>query len=205
MPTIEDPLGLMYSLPASRVHELRGKQHFICLTDQETIAIVRLAASIAAPDTALDYLRNIYIETMETRKKGHKVFKNLKHFILCSLTERDCIEKISVQKVQFQESSTDFNVEEWDQDIVQLTNDFNKVDYLNVYSQALIHSNLFDSNLSKNHLKLNNQLKFSLLSRRQMVDCRYKKPFICCYDIETGNKYIIIIMKKLRLIMNVFY
>ena len=44
MPTLEDPLGVMYSLHASRVHELRGKQHVISITDQDTIAIVSLAA-----------------------------------------------------------------------------------------------------------------------------------------------------------------
>ena len=187
LPTNENPLGVMYSLPASRVHELRGKQHVISITDQETIAIVRLAASIAAPNTVLDVLRNNYIQTMETRRKGQKVFKNLRHFITCSLTERDSIDKLNDQKLALLESSNEFILEEWEQDIILLTTDCNKVDYLHVYTQALIHSNLFDSNVNKNHLKLKNQLKFPILSLRQMVDCRYKKPFVCFYDVESGN------------------
>ena len=188
LPTIEDPLGVMYSLPASRVHELRGKQHILGLTDLETISIVRLAASIASPNTVLDILRNNFIQTMETRKKGQKVFKNLKHFITCSLTERDSIEKLNDQKLALLESSNEFNVEEWEQDTILLTTDCNKVDYLHVYTQALIHSNLFDSNVNKNHLKLKNELKFPILTLRQMVDCRYKKPFVCFYDEESGDK-----------------
>ena len=174
----------MYSLPASRVHELRGKQHVLCLTDQETISIVRLAAS------------NTFLETitlklsMETRRKRQKVFKNLRHFIISSLTERDYIDKLNAQKLAFLESRNEFNLEEWEQDIILLTTDCNKVDYLHVYTQALIHSNLFDSNVNKNHLKLKNHLKFPVLSLRQMVDSKYKKPFICFYDAETGNKSI---------------
>ena len=187
LPTIEDPLGVMYSLPASRVHELRGKQHVLCLTDQETISIVRLAASIATPNTVLDVLRNNYIATMETRRKGQKVFKNLRHFITCSLTERDYMDKLKDQKLAFLESGNEFNLEEWEQDIILLTTDCNKVDYLHVYTQALIHSNLYDSNVNKNHLQLKNHLKFPILSLRQMVDSRYKKPFVCFYDAESGN------------------
>ena len=68
-PTLNDPLGVMYSIPASRVHELRGEQHLTSLTDPESIAIVRLASSIAAPNTVLDVLRTYYIKSMETRKK----------------------------------------------------------------------------------------------------------------------------------------
>ncbi len=52
--------------------------------------------------------------------------------------------------------------EEWEQDIVQLITDCNKVDYLNVYTQALIHSNLFNSNVN---FKMKNQLKFPILTR----------------------------------------
>ena len=77
-PTLNEPLGVMYSIPASRVHELRGEQHLTSLKDQESIAIVRLASSIAAPNTVLDVLRTYYIKSMETRKKGQKTFKNLK-------------------------------------------------------------------------------------------------------------------------------
>ena len=89
------------------------------------------------------------------------------------------------------ESSAEFDLDEWEQDIQYLTNDCNKVDYLNVYTQALIHSNLFDSNVNKNHLKLKNILKFPILTLKQMVDCRYKKPFVCFYDEETGTNIVL--------------
>ena len=115
------------------------------------------------------------------------MFKNLRHFITCSLTERDYIDKLKDQKLAFLESGNEFNLEEWEQDIILLTTDCNKVDYLHVYTQALIHSNLYDSNVNKNHLQLKNHLKFPILSLRQMVDSRYKKPFVCFYDAESGN------------------
>ena len=38
-PTLNDPLGVMYSIPASRVHELRGAQYLTSLTDQESNVI----------------------------------------------------------------------------------------------------------------------------------------------------------------------
>ena len=199
MPTLEDPLGVMYSLHASRVHELRGKQHVISITDENTIAIVRLAASIAAPYTVLDVLRNNYIHTMESRKKGQRIFKNLKHFITCSLTERESIDKINAQKLSFLETSADFNLAEWERDVEFLTaGEINKVDYLNVYSQALIHSNLFDSFVHKHHQMKKNDHKFPILTIKQMVDKGYKNPFVCFYDEVTGK---IIINNNMRLLL----
>ena len=188
LPTIEDPLGVMYSLLASRVHELRGKQHVISISDQETIAIVRLAASIAAPDTVLDVLRKLYIETMENRRKGQRVFKNLRHFITCFMTESESIEKLNAQKSSLVENSAYFNLAEWELDVDYLSNDENnKVDYLNVYTQALIHSNLFDSCVHKHYQMKKNDQKFPILTIKEMVHCRYKKPFVCFYDEVTGN------------------
>ena len=73
--------GILHSLPASRVHELRGRQILIALSEMESIALVTLAASIADTNSVLSILLEDYILTRETRKKGQKTFKHLYDYL----------------------------------------------------------------------------------------------------------------------------
>ena len=70
--------GILHSLPASRVHELRGCTQLISLSESESIALVTLAASLSEPLTVIDILLNDYLYTKETRKKGQK---NIQKFV----------------------------------------------------------------------------------------------------------------------------
>ena len=60
----------------------------------------------------------------------------------------------------------------WDKDIEFLTRENNFITALKVYTQALIHSNLFDSKISHH-----GGLKYLTLS--DMATTKYKKPFVC--------------------------
>ncbi len=71
-------VGILYSLPASRLHELRGPTKIIAYTETESIALVTLAASIAESNSVLDILLSDYIVAQETRKKRPK---NLQAFL----------------------------------------------------------------------------------------------------------------------------
>ena len=73
--------GILHSLPASRVHELRGRQILISLSEMDSIALVTLAASIADTNSVLGILLEDYILTIETRKKGQKTFKHLYDYL----------------------------------------------------------------------------------------------------------------------------
>ena len=73
--------GILHSLPASRVHELRGRQKLIALSEMESIALVTLAASISETNSVLDILLEDYILTKETRKKGQKTYKHLYDYL----------------------------------------------------------------------------------------------------------------------------
>ena len=73
--------GILNSLPASCVHELRGRQILISLSEIDSIALVTLAASIADTNSVLGILLEYYILTIETRKKGQKTFKHLYDYL----------------------------------------------------------------------------------------------------------------------------
>ena len=75
--------GIMHSLPASRVHELRGRQQLVIIKECEAIWLTTLAASIADSDSVLEVLLNDYIEISEIRKKGQKslkIFMNISQY-----------------------------------------------------------------------------------------------------------------------------
>jgi len=69
--------GILHSLPASRVHELRGRTKAVSLTLSDSIQLVTLAASIAEDNSVLQILLDDYVVAQETRKKGQR---NYKHF-----------------------------------------------------------------------------------------------------------------------------
>ena len=74
--------GIMYSLPASRVHELRGRSKLIVIDDLDSIALVTLAASIAEPNSVLDIVLGDYLVVKETRRKGQKTYKHFYEYLI---------------------------------------------------------------------------------------------------------------------------
>ena len=74
--------GILYSLPALRLHELRGPTKLIAYSEIESIALVTLAASIAETNSVLDILLDDYIVVKETRKKGKKTYRHFYDYLL---------------------------------------------------------------------------------------------------------------------------
>jgi hypothetical protein len=73
--------GILYSIPAARVYELRGSQSLISISTEESNALITLAASISNDGSTLEILLTKYLTYCEERKKGQKTFKNLIDFI----------------------------------------------------------------------------------------------------------------------------
>ena len=78
--------GILHSLAASRIHELRGAYKLQAITEKESIVLITLAAAIASTNSVLDIFLSNYIHIKESRRKGQKTFKNLHEFILYILT-----------------------------------------------------------------------------------------------------------------------
>jgi hypothetical protein len=76
--------------------------------------------------------------------------------------------------------------DDWESDISFLSQDENSITHLQVYTQALIHSNLFDSYVNRNQ-------NLKTLSISEMIDVNYKKPFVCFIDSE-GIYFIDIVL-----------
>ncbi len=66
----------------------------------------------------------------------------------------------------------DIKEESWDNDIKFLTRQTILMTSLKVYTQVLIHSNLFDS-------KMNHHGGLKDLTLNEMAITKYKKPFVC--------------------------
>ena len=79
--------GIMHSLPSARVHELRGHRKLIALSNEESISLVTLAASISEENSLLDFLLLDFLNVKERRKKGQRTFKHLLHYISTVLHE----------------------------------------------------------------------------------------------------------------------
>ena len=73
--------GTLFSIPAARIHELRGTQHLIEISPEDNIALITLAASISNESSAIDILLTNYLTTCENRRQGERTFKNLHEFI----------------------------------------------------------------------------------------------------------------------------
>ncbi len=80
--------GILHSLTAARIHELRGAYILKPLTESESIVLITLAASIAETNSFLDILLSDYLETKETRKKGQKTFKHLHEYLMYVLKNK---------------------------------------------------------------------------------------------------------------------
>ena len=86
--------GVMHSIPSARVHELRGRTKLLLLNENESIALVTVAASISAEESLLDILLVKYIDYQETRKKGQKTYKSLHQFICNILHDENNLNQI---------------------------------------------------------------------------------------------------------------
>ena len=86
--------GILHSLPASRVHELRGPSKLIALCENDSIALVTLAASIAEESSVLDILLTDYLIIKETRKKGQKTYKHFHDYLDYVLTNDTKIKEL---------------------------------------------------------------------------------------------------------------
>ena len=78
--------GIMYSLPASRVHELRGRSKLIEIEDLDSIALVTIAAAIADTNSVLDIVLGDYLVVQETRKKGQKTYKHFYEYLMYTIS-----------------------------------------------------------------------------------------------------------------------
>ena len=65
--------GILYSIPASRVHELRGPHSITAILEKDSICLLTLAASIAETNSVLDIILGNFLDVKETRKKGHSL------------------------------------------------------------------------------------------------------------------------------------
>ena len=74
--------GILHSLPAARVHELRGAYILQAITEAESIILLTIAASIAESNSFLDIILGNYLDTKENRKKGQKTFKDLHEYLM---------------------------------------------------------------------------------------------------------------------------
>ncbi len=79
--------GILHSLPASRVHELRGCHKLIYMNECDSINLVTLAASISETNSVLDILLNDFIDAQETRRKGQKNFKHFYEYFTLVLSD----------------------------------------------------------------------------------------------------------------------
>ena len=89
----EDKQGILYSLAGSRVHEMRGRRLLVSLTEEESVSLITLAASISDENSLLDILLSDYCTYGETRKKGSKLYKNLSQFIKAILLNEETLKR----------------------------------------------------------------------------------------------------------------
>ena len=66
----ENKQGILYSLAGSCVHELRERKLLVSLTDEESVSLIILAASISDENSLLNVLLSDCCTYGETRKKG---------------------------------------------------------------------------------------------------------------------------------------
>ena len=74
--------NVLHSIPASRVHELRGRQKLLAFSEDQSIALTTLAASIAEQDSVLEVILDEYIRVQENRKKGQRTFKHFHEYLM---------------------------------------------------------------------------------------------------------------------------
>ncbi len=86
--------GILHSIPSARVHELRGPTKLIGFTENESIALVTLSASIAASFSVLDILLSDYLDIKENRKKGQKTYKQFYDYLMYIINDESKKQKL---------------------------------------------------------------------------------------------------------------
>ena len=81
--------GILHSLAASRIHELRGSYKLQSINEKDSIVLITLAASIANTNSVLDVILSDYIDIKESRKKGQRTFKHLFEYIMYVLNNEN--------------------------------------------------------------------------------------------------------------------
>ena len=87
--------GILHSLPASRVHELRGHSVLVALCESDSIALVTLAASISQEYSVLEVLIADYVLVKETRKKGQRTYKHFYEYLVSVLTNETKLNELN--------------------------------------------------------------------------------------------------------------
>ena len=81
--------GILHSLAASRIHELRGSYKLQSLNEKDSVVLITLAASIANTNSVLDVILSEYLDIKETRKKGQRNYKHLFEYLMYVLTNEN--------------------------------------------------------------------------------------------------------------------
>ena len=175
----EDKQGILYSLAGSRVHEMRGRMLLVSLTEEESVSLITLAASISDENSLLDILLSDYCTYGETRKKGSKLYKNLILYIKNVLLNEQTLRHFQSKCARRRLCNDD-----WIKDTEFLSNNKNeRIGVLRVYTQALIHSNLLDACVDYRHV-------MQTLTLADMVEKKYKNH-LCVTLIKKMVKNIL--------------
>ena len=81
--------GILHSLAASRIHELRGSYKLQFINEKDSIVLITLVASVAKTNLVLDVILSDYLDIKETRKKGQRTFKHLFEYLMHVLTNEN--------------------------------------------------------------------------------------------------------------------
>jgi hypothetical protein len=135
--------GILYDLTNSRVHELRGESYHNKFNVAESSELLTLAGAIAEEKTIMLLLHNEYVKYLRQRKKGTKLYHSLSAFVKDIF---DCPRKLGELKLTASRNRT----KNYLQDIEELLmiHD-NIIPGVQIYSKALIFSNLFQCYLDR--------------------------------------------------------
>jgi len=89
--------GILHSLTADRIHELRGAYILKYITESESIVLITLAASIADTNSVLDILLGDYLNNKETRRKGQRTFKQFFEYLMYVLKNDEKLHELQAK------------------------------------------------------------------------------------------------------------
>ena len=182
-----DNFGVLYSLAGSKIHELRGKKKIVSLPENDSLSLIKLAGSISEENSILDVLMNDYITHQENRTKGSKKINTLSEYF-----RRLLLDEKEKRKFNLNANKKGLCNDDWIKDMEFLCSDNYIINVVQVYTQALIHSNLFDACEDYHH-------NLKTLTLAEMVDRNYKKPFVCYIDKDNDKKYFGVVKYFFRL------
>ena len=157
------------------------------LSENDSLSLIKLAGSISEENSILDVLMNDYIAHQENRTKGSKKFNNLSEYF-----RRLLLDEKEKRKFNLNANKKGLCNDDWIKDLQFLCSDNYIINVVQVYTQALIHSNLFDACEDYHH-------NLKTLTLAEMVDRNYKKPFVCYIDKDNDKKYFGVVKYFFRL------